>query len=110
MPFVKGQSGNPSGKPRKGTTFSELFEKQLRKKVDVNGEKITYKELIVRRAILEAYKGDLRAIQFCVERLEGKPSQAINLKTSDSETASTSLNDYDIRESLYQSGHEDDPQ
>jgi hypothetical protein len=77
MPFLIGTSGNKKGRPRRGKSFSDLFDDELAKIVEADGTKYTCKQLIVKRAISEAIRGDIKAIQLCMERLEGKAVDAI---------------------------------
>ncbi len=63
--FKKGQSGNPNGRRNaytdliKDFSFNKVGEKERR-------------EVVVSKLFQLAERGDLRAIQFIVERLEGK--------------------------------------
>ena len=59
MPFKKGKSGNPAGKPRgakdKRTALRELLE--------------PHKAKLVRKAVELALKGDTTALRLCIDRL-----------------------------------------
>ena len=63
--WKKGQSGNPNGKRNDYTDLIKEFS--FTKK----GEK-ERREVVVSKLFQLAERGDLRAIQFIVERLEGK--------------------------------------
>jgi len=63
--WKKGESGNPNG--RKNAYTDLIKEFSFTKK----GEK-ERRELVVSKLFQLAERGDLRAIQFIVERLEGK--------------------------------------
>lgn len=65
--YKKGQSGNPKGRPKKSRNIAVLFRKGMDEKVVVteNGKqkKITVREAIVQRALIEAMKGKDKAIE-----------------------------------------------
>ena len=75
--FKPGQSGNPAGRPKKDFCIPDI----LRKISDEDGNKdMTKLEAVLRVAYQKAAQGDLRAIQFIAERLEGKPHQSTSVK------------------------------
>lgn len=59
-PFVKGQSGNPAGKPKGARNRSTLAAEAL---LDGEAEKLT------RKAIDMALTGDVVALKLCMERI-----------------------------------------
>ena len=63
--WKKGESGNPNGRRNAYTDLIREFSFQ-----DVNGRE--RREIILSKLFQLAERGDLRAIQFIVERLEGK--------------------------------------
>jgi hypothetical protein len=60
MPFEKGQSGNPAGRPRGSRNKSTILVENL---LDGEGE------AIARKAIELAKEGDIAAIRMCLDRL-----------------------------------------
>lgn len=66
--FKKGQSGNPSGRPRGSLSFASILNNALFEKVIVNesGQKLTKTKLEVMliQALNKAVAGDLKAAQF----------------------------------------------
>jgi hypothetical protein len=76
MPFVKGQSGNPNGRPKKGRTLTEEIEKVLRGKgPDGRPNKALFAERVVQLAI----EGNVAASNLVLSYIDGKPLQAIDL-------------------------------
>ena len=63
--WKKGESGNPSGRRNAYTDLIKQFSFQ-----EVNGKE--RREIILGKLFQLAERGDLRAIQFIVERMEGK--------------------------------------
>ena len=87
-PFPKGVSGNPAGKP-KGTEHSKTRLKRIldlvqKRKNPITGEEenFTVLELMDMQMIAKALKGDQRAYQEVMDRLEGKPKQSTELEVS----------------------------
>tara|TARA_R100001086_G_scaffold52943_2_gene23631 strand:+ start:749 stop:1075 length:327 start_codon:yes stop_codon:yes gene_type:complete len=63
--FKKGQSGNPNGRRN---AYSDLIKEMSF--TESNGKQ--RREIILNKLFQLAERGDLRAIQFIVERMEGK--------------------------------------
>jgi hypothetical protein len=83
--FRPGCSGNPKGRPRKRKTVSILIEEALARRVRVeeNGRshRISAEEIIIRRLVNAAAKGDLKAIQLLLqlrERYRGSSAESID--------------------------------
>ena len=76
-PFKKGQSGNPKGRPKKLPEITALLDKVLGE--TVGG--ISEAEKIMRRLIIRAKAGDVRAAEVLLDRAYGKPKQSIDMKT-----------------------------
>lgn len=77
MPFTKGQSGNPAGRPKYSIT--EALERALKRR-DPETKK-EYKEVIADVAVKMAAKGDIEAIKYINNRTEGMPKQAVDHTT-----------------------------
>ncbi|MDR0474030.1 MAG: DUF5681 domain-containing protein [Treponema sp.] len=75
MPFKSGKSGNPKGRPKKGETITDL----LREKVDgkASGAKVSRKERIIEKLIGLAESGDLAAMKYIFDRLDGRPAETM---------------------------------
>jgi hypothetical protein len=84
-PYPKGVSGNPAGKP-KGTQHSKtrllrILDLVQKKRNPITGEEeeFTVLELMDMQMIAKALKGDQRAYEAVVDRLEGKPKQTTDI-------------------------------
>ena len=66
-----GQSGNPAGRPRKGSSFAEILSAIGDE--DIQG--MTKKEAISRRLWAEASKGEAWAVREILDRIDGRPKQ-----------------------------------
>lgn len=91
--FKKGQSGNlagrPPGIPNTATRLKRLLQMEQEITNPVNGlkEQFTVAEQMDLAMINAARKGNVKAYTALVDRLEGKPNQALDM-TSNGETLS----------------------
>lgn len=72
--WKKGQSGNPNGRPPKDYSLSEILIKKLKQKGRNDKEE---REILIEKLLELAHGGDLQAIKYIYDRLEGKPSESI---------------------------------
>lgn len=70
MPFVKGQSGNPRGRPKRGAALSDILRYKLAQPLDADARR-TQAELWAERFIQQAMDGDTTASRTLLERLDG---------------------------------------
>jgi len=76
MPWAKGQSGNPKGQPLKSRPMTDT----LRELLEARGEDgRTHREVILAKMISLAEAGNVDAAKYICDRLQGKPSQAVEL-------------------------------
>jgi len=76
--FVKGQSGNPGGRPKKDISLTNILKRQAEKKdVEYNGQKIKRKDAIAQKIWQLALSGDLTAMKYIFDRIDGRPSETI---------------------------------
>lgn len=76
MPFVKGQSGNPNGRPKEENSITSMLRRYGSEKVvERDGEKLTREAAIALDMWSEALDGNQRVREYIVDRLEGKPTQ-----------------------------------
>lgn len=80
MPWTKGESGNPKGRPRKKKSLTEILERYAKKRdVEFNGKLISRKEAIARKLWNIALGGDIQAIRYIYDRIDGRPDQPLDL-------------------------------
>ena len=77
--WEKGESGNPSGRPKAalGTSISKELRKQLAD-TDPSTGRLNI-EVIVAAAIRRGKRGEPHALAFIADRTEGKPVQQLNV-------------------------------
>jgi hypothetical protein len=76
-PFVKGQSGNPNGRPKKLPELDKLMAEVLGEEKDG----ITAAQAILNMLRGKAAKGDIKAAQLLLDRAYGKSKQNIDITT-----------------------------
>jgi hypothetical protein len=86
MPFVKGQSGNPGGRPKK-RTLESIVEKAMAEKNEYGQ---TYEYAIVIKVRDKATEGDLNAVKILWEYYYGKPAQQVDM-TSNGQTITPTI-------------------
>lgn len=103
--FQPGKSGNPSG-PGKGfkhlsTVLRDMLSEDL--PVIEDGKKVKKKlsDIIIRKLIIKAMAGDIKAIREILDRTEGKAGQMIEIKTS-TDYSRLSVKEREILRQLYQ--------
>jgi hypothetical protein len=73
--FKKGQSGNPSGRPKKLPEIAVLLANVLGKE---GKDGMTAAEEILQALHAKAKKGDTRAAELLLDRAYGKPKQTVD--------------------------------
>lgn len=81
--WIKGQSGNPKGRPRRGRTLADLI-KQIGTEVvrfDDDGEvnELSRRERLARILWTAALEGDTHCARLILEYTEGKPVQPVEV-------------------------------
>jgi hypothetical protein len=87
-PFEKGVSGNPGGRP-KWKHVTELM------KTETNQEKLA---VIVDNVFDLALEGNMRAVEFIADRLEGKVTQRVTVTTNDEPIRVFNMDDWEEKE------------
>ncbi|MFZ0640626.1 MAG: DUF5681 domain-containing protein, partial [Candidatus Acidiferrales bacterium] len=77
--WKKGQSGNPSGRP-KSKTLSDAYKNKLEESVPNDPEGRTWAELIAEAQVRDAVRGNVQAAREIADRTEGRPRQAIDFE------------------------------
>ncbi len=102
MTFIKGQSGNPRGRPIKANAFAEL----LRVLLDKEREGTTMREHVAQVVIEKAMRGDMDAIKWIVDRTDGKITDMVEATidgpTIDNATIDAALDYYAAKRRLGQ--------
>ncbi len=65
-----GESGNPAGRPRRGQSFADALRAALRVKDEET--KQTALRRVADAAVTKAIAGDMTAVEFIANRLDGK--------------------------------------
>jgi len=77
--FKKGQSGNPSGRP-KSKTLSDAYRNKLEEAVPDDPKGRTFAELIADAQTREAVRGNVHTARELADRSEGRARQAIEFE------------------------------
>lgn len=111
--FKPGQSGNPAGRPKgvpnTKTRLQRILNLIEEHKNPVTGEleKFTVAELLDMQQVIKARKGDTRAYQILLDRLEGRPQQSVDMTTNGKDLPTPILNGIEgINVSANDSGEE----
>jgi hypothetical protein len=77
--WKKGQSGNPSGRP-KCKTLSNAYRNKLEEGVPNDPEWRTWAELIAEAQVRDAVRGNVQAAREIADRTEGRARQSIEFE------------------------------
>ncbi len=92
--FVKGVSGNPSGRPLGSLSVVAEIKKQLDEVAEEDPMKRKKLVLLVRRLILKAINdGDSSMIKDIIDRVDGRPRQSIEIEDMREDTTKDKLNE-----------------
>ena len=80
MPFKKGKSGNPRGRPKKGQALTEILNEKLDQ--EHGKAKKLKREVIAEKIISLAISGDLGALRYIFDRLDGRPKETVELENA----------------------------
>jgi hypothetical protein len=79
IPFQKGISGNPKGRPRKEVCITSWLKEFADKSITapIDAKNLTYAQAAALSAWKAAAKGELQEYNFIIERIEGRVPQPI---------------------------------
>jgi len=78
--FKPGQSGNPAGRPKKGECLTDILRNQAALlDVDTTDGPIARREALSRKLWAMAMTGDMAAIKYIYDRIDGKPRESMDL-------------------------------
>ena len=89
IPFVKGQSGNPAGKPVGTLSTKTILRRLLNGETELRDKEgnvvrvVTNEEAMHLKQLQKAKTGDTRAYNAILDRLEGKPIQKVETETKE---------------------------
>ena len=69
--YMKGHSGNPGGRPK--NTLTTILKERMIEDVLIGDKWLTTADLIVDQAIQLALDGDMQAVKWIFERVDGRP-------------------------------------
>lgn len=76
--FVKGNNANPAGRPLKKDCIRDMLREEIAGELTLpDGRKITKAKLIAMKAVSLAAQGDLNAIKYLSDQLDGAPKQTV---------------------------------
>jgi len=84
MPFEPGKSGNPNGRPKKSEAMTDILRGELDTLdlTDDEGNELPAKQAIARKLISLAMGGDIPAMKYVYDRIDGRPKESIDLEHS----------------------------
>lgn len=76
-PFKPGQSGNPKGRPKKGSAIADILNEIGEEKIKFGGLETTKKRAVLMKVYQMAVKGESWAVHFIADRTEGKAVERV---------------------------------
>lgn len=77
-PFKKGQSGNPAGRPKKGSAIADILNDIGNETIVIkDGKEITKRQAVLYKVYEHAVKGESWAVNFIADRTEGKALERV---------------------------------
>jgi len=73
----KGETRNPNGRPKRGETLTDILN--MKSQVIDPAQKLPIRELIAEKLLKLAMDGDIAALKYVYDRIDGTPRQSIDL-------------------------------
>ena len=110
-PFKKGHKstgGRPKGSISMTSVMQKLIDKKFTKKNPDTGKRETksMREWIVLAALDKAQRGDIKAIDMVMDRLDGKVATTVNVNTSEIEAVQEVMRQMDKEVALLDKGND----
>lgn len=80
MTWEKGQSGNPNGRPRRGECMTDVLREELSA---IGVDAVEKKRALIKKLIAMAENGDVTAMKYIIDRIDGKPRETHSIDTED---------------------------
>jgi len=98
--WEKGESGNPKGRPKQEYCLTDILKEQGNDEdyVTDDGEKTTRKQAISKKLWALALAGDVAAIKYLFDRVDGKPLQTIEAEVIKRHTDLSNLSKEDVKQ------------
>ena len=74
MPWQPGESGNPSGAPKRAKLWRDAINRAIKRREEKDPQAL---EKLADKLIVQVEAGDIAAIREFGDRVDGKPAQAI---------------------------------
>ena len=78
--FEPGRSGNPKGKPRGTLSLKSLLKRELEKEVKNGENPVTVAQALMNDLVKYAHKGNMKAMEMILDRIDGKILQEFNFQ------------------------------
>ena len=71
-----GEVRNPNGRPKKEQSLTHILSMKMEEKLP-GQDAMSFKDMLALKLLQLASQGDLAAIKYCYDRLDGTPTQAV---------------------------------
>jgi len=103
--FKKGEVNNPNGRPKKEYCLTDILKEQGETE-DVqtsNGQKISRKNALGQKLWAMAMGGDITAMRYVYDRIDGKPNQTIDTTIKKDTNMKSIMDKYKERKAIEES-------
>ena len=96
--WEKGQSGNPNGRPKKEYCLTDILKEQGNTDIETPEGTKTRKQAISEKLWAMAQAGDITAIKYLMDRVDGRPLQTIQANVTRPETDLSNLSKEELKD------------